>query len=111
MISEPLKITGPSYIGREPGTESPRTMRIWPTNHGPMSKRQLCMAAGLKLSTFERRIWVGGNDADNLLDELRQIKPRRRELLSPGRSFPGRRAVDSIPLGTWERQQLLAGQG
>lgn len=115
-LPEPLKITGPSFLGKRQAAAGPLTVRLWPTNRGVMSLVQVSRSSGIKLSTLTARIRVDEPDCPGLLDADRRGKnmtPERRRKCKPTKPLaekktvhPGRRSIESIPIGTWEMQYL-----
>jgi len=109
-MMEELKITGPSYIGKNycRSRVAGESARRWPTNHGPMTLQQLSKATGIKIITFYTRTRTKGFDCENLLAEPKSGRPASEIKIGDFTAIKlgKRRNIDSVPLGTWELEQL-----
>jgi len=82
-----------------------------------MSVFQLARSKNIKVETLWSRIRNHGHDFSGLLDDVntkRQPRPQLVGEVSGERKKPGpqprppRREPETIPIGSWERQQLFA---
>jgi len=96
----PLEIIGMSFLGAPSGVKGEVRLRLWPTNKGLMTLRDLSVAMGVNRTTLYDRIAAHGHDYIDLLAPRQETKIGFRIKGTP------RRDPESIKIGSWELQQL-----